>query len=327
MQFGKGILPAKEYLSNGLFNIQNCYSEAESSFNQQLHFHDFYELSLIYEGSSRFLINGSSFVAAAGSLQLIRPSDYHRQMTDTGEYIRYYNLIFRQEVLSNVLLDALEEAFRVAGKTASAVTFFNPMHLPWVIPGSPGPEHNNMPGIATDLPLHERMLAHGYTETTQETAMYRTLTDYAIPPEVRALEHRTAAEGCTLALYDPNRHHGLDAMLQALDNPDWTVRVTAAARDGLCLPVALAGNTVAGFAGPVYPEPTGRGFFAGIGIAPQYQHRHLGKLLFFRLCAEEKRAGAVYMSLFTGVANPARRIYESAGFTSVRTFGVLLKTL
>ena len=110
MQFGKGILPAKEYLSNGLFSIQNCYSEAESSFNQQLHFHDFYELSLIYEGSSRFLINGSSFVAAAGSLQLIRPSDYHRQMTDTGEYIRYYNLIFRQEVLSNVLLDALEEA-------------------------------------------------------------------------------------------------------------------------------------------------------------------------------------------------------------------------
>lgn len=110
MQFGKGILPAKEYLSNGLFSIQNCYSEAESSFNRQLHFHDFYELSLIYEGSSRFLINGSSFVAAAGSLQLIRPSDYHRQMTDTGEYIRYYNLIFRQEVLSNVLLDALEEA-------------------------------------------------------------------------------------------------------------------------------------------------------------------------------------------------------------------------
>ena len=87
MQFGKGILPAKEYLSNGLFSIQNCYSEAESSFNQQLHFHDFYELSLIYEGSSRFLINGSSFVAAAGSLQLIRPSDYHRQMTDTGKHI------------------------------------------------------------------------------------------------------------------------------------------------------------------------------------------------------------------------------------------------
>ena len=138
------------------------------------------------------------------------------------------------------LLDALEEAFRVAGKTTSAVTFFNPMHLPWVIPGSPGHEHNNMPGIATDLPLHERMLAHGYTETTQETAMYRTLTDYAIPPEIRALEHRTAAEGCTLALYDPNRHHGLDAMLQALDNPDWTAPACRWLWQGTRWPVSQA---------------------------------------------------------------------------------------
>ena len=225
------------------------------------------------------------------------------------------------------LLNALENAFRAAGKTASAVTFFNPLHLPWVIPGSPGHEHNNMPGIAVDLPLHERMLAHGYTEATRETAMYRTLADFSVPDDIRELEQRAAAEGSTTALYDPARHHGLDAMLQALDNPDWTAQVTAAARDGLCLPVALAGDTVAGFAGPVYPEPTGRGYFAGIGIAPQYQHRHLGKLLFFRLCEEEKRAGAAYMSLFTGVTNPARRIYESAGFQSVRTFGVLLKTL
>lgn len=225
------------------------------------------------------------------------------------------------------LLAALENAFRAAGKTASAVTFFNPMRLPWVIPGSPGHEHNNMPGIATDLPLHGWMLAHGYTESTQEIAMYRTLADFTVPDSIQNLAKQNAAQGYTLARYDPVRHHGLDAMLQALDNPDWTTQVTAAARDGLCLPVALAGDTVAGFAGPVYPEPTGRGYFAGIGIAPQYQRHHLGQLLFFRLCEEEKRAGAAYMSLFTGVTNPARRIYESAGFTSVRTFGVLLKTL
>lgn len=116
-------------------------------------------------------------------------------------------------------------------------------------------------------------------------------------------------------------------MLQALDNPDWTVRVTAAARDGP-LPAGGFGREHGGrFRRPGLPGAYRPGFFAGIGIAPQYQHRHLGKLLFFRLCEEEKRAGAVYMSLFTGVANPARRIYESAGFTSVRTFGVLLKTL
>ena len=167
------------------------------------------------------------------------------------------------------LLNALEDSFRAAGRTASAVTFFNPMHLPWVLPGSPGHEHNNMPGIATDLPLHDRMLAHGYTEATQETAMYRTLADFAVPDTVRAQEQQAAAEGNRIALYDPARCHGLDAMLQALDNPDWTAQITEA----------------------------------------------------------EKKAGAAYMSLFTGITNPARRIYESAGFRSVRTFGVLLKTL
>lgn len=225
------------------------------------------------------------------------------------------------------LLDALEDSFRAAGKTASAVTFFNPMRLPWVLPGSPGHEHNNMPGIATDLPLYDRMLAHGYQEATQETAMYRTLADFAVPQSIRELEQRAAAEGCTIARYDPARHKGLDAMLQALDNPDWTAQITEAGRTEALLPVALVGDTVAGFAGPVYPEPTGRGYFAGIGIAPQYQHRHLGKLLFFRLCEEEKATGAAYMSLFTGLTNPARHIYEAAGFRSVRTFGVLLKTL
>ncbi len=55
------------------------------------------------------------------------------------------------------------------------------------------------------------------------------------------------------------------------------------------------------------PEPTDRGF-VGIGIAPQYQHRHLGKLLFLSPVCGGKAHRAVYMSLFTGVANPARRI-------------------
>jgi ribosomal protein S18 acetylase RimI-like enzyme len=89
----------------------------------------------------------------------------------------------------------------------------------------------------------------------------------------------------------------------------------------------LSGDTVVGFAGPVYPEPTGRGYFAGIGIHPDYQHHGLGKILFYHLCEEEKRAGAKYMSLFTGEGNPARNIYKQAGFSEVRRFGVMLKDL
>lgn len=226
-----------------------------------------------------------------------------------------------------LLLAALEQSFREAGRRECAVTFFNPMHMPWVLPGTPGHEHNNMPGVAVDLPLHRRMLRNGYRETTRECAMYRTLADFEVSPEIRALAAQAAGEGYTVAQYDPERHSGLAKMLAALDNPDWTAQITAAAEKNLRLPVALCGNTVAGFAGPVYPEPTGRGYFAGIGIAPQYRRHHLGQLLFSTLCEAERAAGAEYMSLFTGRNNSARRIYEAAGFRTVREFGVMCKAL
>ena len=67
-----------------------------------------------------------------------------------------------------LLLSALENAFRKAGKTYCAVTFFNPIRLPWILPGTPGHQHNNAPGVATDLPLHDRMLSLGYRESTRE---------------------------------------------------------------------------------------------------------------------------------------------------------------
>ena len=55
-----------------------------------------------------------------------------------------------------------------------------------------------MPGVAAGLPLHSRMLAQGYTEAARECAMYRSLEDFALPPEIKALETRLAADGCTV---------------------------------------------------------------------------------------------------------------------------------
>lgn len=228
---------------------------------------------------------------------------------------------------TDALFRALEDSFRAKGKTYSAVTFFNPMHLPWVIPGTPGFEHNNMPGVDVSLPLHGRMLRSGYTERARECAMFRDLSDFAVPETTAAFAEKMAAQGYTIGCYDAERHTGLQEMLAALENPDWTRQITEATGKKMLLPVALAGNRVAGFAGPVYPEETGRGYFAGIGIMPQYQHHGLGSLLFCRLCEEEKRAGAKYMSLFTGEKNPAKKIYENAGFRTVRVFGVMLKQL
>lgn len=228
---------------------------------------------------------------------------------------------------SRLLLEALEYAFRKAGKTYSAATFFNPIRLPWIIPGTKTHQHNNAPGIPLDIPLHDRMLSAGYRESTRECAMYLKLADYKAPHWLPEKTFKMAQAGYTVARYDPAKHRGLQEMVDALNNPMWSAEIPEAGKTGMNLLVGLCGTTCAGFTGPVYPEETGRGYFAGLAVAPQYERRGLGTLLFYRLLQEEKKAGSQYMSLFTGENNPARFIYLGAGFRVVRTFGVLLKEL
>ena len=228
---------------------------------------------------------------------------------------------------ARVLLTALEDSFRQAGKSVSAVTFFNPIRLPWIIPGTPGHQHNNMPGVPRDLPLYGRMLRCGYREAATEMAMYLDLSAYAYPPAMAEKERAMAQEGYTVARYQPGLHEGLDDTLSALGNSMWSSEIPAAASAGQYLLVGLKGHTVAGFTGPIYPEPSGRGYFAGLGVAPQYEGHGLGTLLFNKLCLAERACGAQYMSLFTGVNNPAQRIYQAAGFTPRRYFAVMIKEL
>lgn len=228
---------------------------------------------------------------------------------------------------TELLLSALENGFRKLGRTQSAVTFFNPVRLPWILPGTPGHQHNNMPGIPTDIPLHDRMLALGYREFARECAMHLDLKDFHTPDWVEKKAENMAEKGYTVAPYDASIHQCLTEMVDTLQNPMWSAEIPAAGRDGLDLLVGLYGNTCAGFTGPVYPEETGRGYFAGIGVAPQYEKNGLGTLLFYRLLEREKAAGAQYMSLFTGEDNHAKQIYLGAGFQTLRTFGVMVKEL
>lgn len=225
------------------------------------------------------------------------------------------------------LLTALEASFRAAGCAESMVSFWCPIRMPWVIPGTPGHQHNNLPGVPLDLPLHGRLLDLGYTQVSREVAMYLDLSRFSTPGQVEEKAAKMAREGCTVAFYDPQKHRGLTEMTAALGNPQWNLEIPAAGTAGELLLVALKDDVVAGFAGPIRPEPTGRGYFAGIGVAPGYEKHGFGTLLFYRLCRAEREAGAQYMSLFTGAENRARLIYEGAGFRACRSFDVMQKKL
>lgn len=226
-----------------------------------------------------------------------------------------------------LLLSALEEAFRQAGRTHATVSYFNPIRLPWIIPGTRDHQHNNSPGVAVELPLYERMLSLGYRETDRECALHYELANHATPDWVEEKAAEMAARGYTVTRYDPKRHKGLDEMVESLHNSMWSAEIPAAGRAGMDLIVALSGDVCAGFTGPVYPEETGRGYLAGVAVAPQYERNGLGTLLFYRMLQREKEVGSRYMSIFTGINNHARFIYLNAGFQIVRTFAVMLKEL
>ena len=224
------------------------------------------------------------------------------------------------------LLSALEDAFRQAGKTVLAANFFNPMRLPWIVPGTPGHQHNNCPGVAEDLPLHRWMTDAGCAVRATECAMYLDLGRFETPDWVPERTARLAEEGYSVDWYRAGVHRGLREMVRSMGNPMWDAEIPEAA-EKINMLVALRGGEVAGFTGPVYPEKTGRGYFAGIAVAREHEGRGLGSLLFARLCQEEKAAGSRYMSLFTGSENHAQKIYLQAGFQVRRRFSVMIKEL
>jgi len=225
------------------------------------------------------------------------------------------------------LLDVVHQDAALRGCVHLKISYFCPIRLPWIIPDGHGAQHNNMPGVPEDGPLFPLLRSLGWRVKAREVAMYLPLEGFEFPAEMVKQAEEMAKQGYCVDWYDETRHKGVDEMVESLHNSMWSAEIPAAAHGGLPLLVGLEGNTVAGFTGPVRPEPTGRGYFAGIAVGPAWQGHGLGKLLFYRLLEAEKAVGARYMTLFTGVDNHARQMYRKAGFREVGQFAVMEKEL
>lgn len=227
----------------------------------------------------------------------------------------------------NAFLSLIEERFQQLGKKQVDVLFFNPVKLKWRIPSAPQHEHNNAPGISKDLPLYEALVARGYEDRATQCGMYLSLGSFVVPEDILGKEAKVSAKGYVVTSYAPELHTGLGTTLAAFQNPQWEKDVIAYVRDGAPLVVAVHGNEVVGFAGPIRSEPNGRAFFCGIGVHPEHEGHGLGSILFFRMVEAFQTVGCEYISLFTGMNNPALRIYQKAGFTIEKQFSILRRGL
>ncbi len=129
---------------------------------------------------------------------------------------------------------------------------------------------------------------------------------------------------------NPDMMEGMTDLIDHLGNSMWRKSILGEpfpADGGRPILVPVKDGRVLGFAGPLDVERSGRGYFSGIAVDPSARGRGVAKVLFSALCANLRAIGAGYMTLFTGEDNPARRIYEAAGFTIVKSWADMKKEI
>lgn len=299
-------------------------------------------------GGDRFALgayDGDRLVGvAAGALDEVRRVGYLSYLCVSPDH--------RRQGIGNRLCEALEAKLAsspVAEKLE--VVFHNPVQLPWYIPNGSGDWHPCMPGVDTASGLYRLLTKRGWGDFAIQLSYYRRLADYTDPPAIAETRARLLSEGIELTLYDPTKHRGLPELFDNIQNPGWKAYVLAHLDQPIVVAVDTrasgqaggpAGGLVVSYTGPLSvtcpPSVAGhisqskRGNFCGIGTRTEYRGRGIGKPVFCEMCrrhAEGLSDGgrADFMSLYTGENNPARKIYEAAGFQVVRRFADMRKPL
>lgn len=202
------------------------------------------------------------------------------------------------------------------------IIFFNPINLEWCVPHTDGHDHPNSPGVDVSCDGYLFLKNCGYRDTVYQNSFYQTLENFEFSQNIKERLEKLKQDNITITYFDKEKHFGLDELFDDLGNEQWREIIMGNLKNQDCYPVLIAqhNNKAIGFTGPLYVQESKRGYFAGIGIHSEYRKFGLGKALFSSLCMSLKDLGADYMTLFTGETNPARNIYESAGFKIVKTW-------
>lgn len=220
--------------------------------------------------------------------------------------------------------DKIEDGF----KKELEISFFNPITLPWRVPGGIRVEHPNTPGVDVCSDAYIFLKNCGYRDFAMQNSYYLDLSDYKLPADMEEKRLQLEKEGFTFIFYDQDIHTGMEKMLQDFQNPLWEKELLsepAEDKGGRPILVPVYQGRVCGFAGPLDVEKSKRGYFAGIGVDETFRGRGLAKVLFCLMCDELKERGAEFMTLFTGENNPARNIYEAVGFSIIRSWADMRK--
>jgi len=236
----------------------------------------------------------------------------------------------RKAGIGKALLTALEDAFRANGKKSVGSSGNNPVNLGWYIPGTPGHDHNNAPGTDVECAGYEFLIKNGYADLHREVAMYLDLSKYECSPEIEEIRTRLKdEENIYVGRYDVKWGCEFDGMCDRVGSEYWrkVLQDETAKENPRVILTGVYENHIVGFTGPVDKEPSGRGWFTGICVDPNFGKKGIATVLFNDLMREFVDEGAAFSTLFTGIDNHAQRLYKRTGFNVKRTFAIMKKEL
>ena len=91
----------------------------------------------------------------------------------------------RSRGIGRALLEEEIRRLKACGADSVQISSVNPVNLSWRIPGTPGHDHNNMPGLDTECAGAGFFRHMGFDAVHTEVAMYLNLKDYTPWPEMR----------------------------------------------------------------------------------------------------------------------------------------------
>jgi ribosomal protein S18 acetylase RimI-like enzyme len=256
------------------------------------------------------------------------PGETHE---NTPGYITFVlvDRAYRRNGIGQALLGKVEEFLINSGKKQLDIIFFNPINLEWYIPGSDGHDHPNAPGVEYESNAYKLFLKNGYKARTKENSYHCNLDNFKLNEKVISILETLNEKDISIEYYTKLRHVGFDELFDDLKNELWRREIINELEKEDSSPVLVVNHRgkICGFTGPLRVQPSGRGYFAGIGVHSAYGGMGIGTALFSKLCESLGNEGASFMTLFTGENNPARKMYERTGFEIVKTWSVMRKEI
>jgi len=236
---------------------------------------------------------------------------------------------FRNRGIGKALLFKVEDHFKSLGKKVVRLVFLNAFNFEWYIPNTDYHDHPGAPAVPMNSPEYFFYLHNNYYVQGHIDAFHLPLSEYELPQKVVDKMKENEEKGFVIELYDPAKHFGWEEFYKNIENPGFENAIRSSLKKEVLedLLIAHQNGKIVGWTGPMYNQPSGRGYFAGIAVDPNVGGGGIGKSLFCMLCEYSKRNGAKFMSFFTGLENKARNIYLYAGFKIIQSFAIMKKDL